>query len=667
MSIRSKLILSILVPLLAVFAFVLGEYYVTGRARALAQARQRLGQLAAHRAARIDRSFSQAEQAGQSIANVLAEGEGVLTLRQASQILLRTLARNAQLDGACIAFEPYYMPDSRRFARYVYRPGGVESPPSPLDDGPPSGPAPPPEVSMLRPLWQRARDRMARPRAVDLHQLDPNFLESAWYIAAWEGDGPVWSEPIRARPDGPMVCRCAVPLNRDEQFIGVVFLDVALDPVRRYVLQSQPEAGYAMLVSAAGEVVAHPDLDGAGPTVTLAELSGPSRLPASLDALPAGEGGVIEDVVDPRDGRASWAVVSPVNSSGWRYLAMVPRDSLLDPLMAGLARHAATMLLALALVSAIVLLVSIRITGPIRRLLPVVRRMERGDLDVEARDIPAGDEIGEFAQTFNAMVVRLRAHVDALTQETAARQAVESELRVARDIQASLLPGTFPPFPHRKEFDLHAVNVAARTVAGDFFDFFFVEENVLALMIADVSGKGVPAALYMAVTRTVLRNQASAERTPGEVLGRVNQVIARENERNMFTTAFLAYYHTDTGRLDWSSAGHNPPIIGGNGQSPRLLDADGGLMLGVFCGEEYPTCRETLSPGESLVLYTDGVTEAMDERDEQFGLQRLQRVVAGNGDIDPGDLDALVVQAVNEHRRGQQQDDVTLLVLRRNH
>jgi len=346
---------------------------------------------------------------------------------------------------------------------------------------------------------------------------------------------------------------------------------------------------------------------------------------------------------------------------------VIPEDDVTAPVYAELRRKTLFMLSGLGLSVLIVLLTAITITRPISRLAKGVREVASGDLEVQVADTGSRDEIGDFARAFNRMVRDLKTHVAALTRETAAREAVESELRIARTIQASLLPRTFPPFPHRKEFELFAVNVPAKEVAGDFFDFYFLSDDQLLITIADLSDKGVPAALFMAVTRTLLKNLTTSGSGPAEALVRANDILAEDNDESMFVTLFLALYDTTTGRLQFANAGHNPPYLvraQGRVESPDVMKATG-LVLGVMEGQEYGEEEVDINVGDALVLYTDGVTEACPASGELYGEDRFEELLAQHASEKPERLCEIVVEDLDRHQRGNQYNDVTILILQR--
>jgi sigma-B regulation protein RsbU (phosphoserine phosphatase) len=703
--IRAKLIVAILVPLGAVYIGVLVLDFYSGRRQAVRLAQTHLAQLAANHAARLDAMFTSAEQAAVNVAGAVAEQPGAKLPGLADGLLARNVLKSPLLEGACVAMEPNAVPGVEHYGRYVARPApppaatpearaapkgkarraagsagqpAASRPAEPPDVGDWPGPPPPPPGEPPAPPIGRAdgpRAGLLRPGSMDvrmpalrrgqLADVDEEFFRSRWYLDVKNRRKPVWFEVVRERtPYGIPVCRCAVPVMRDDVFVGAVAFDVNLAPVQRYVANTPVEGGYCMLVAASGLLIAHPQ-KGLALKESLNDLAENRKLPdlaALAEEMRAGHSGAaaVEDFRTLADSYVGYAPVSPV---GWSLAAVEPVEHILAPVKEWFRRDMAVMLGGLGFIIMVVMLVSIRITQPIGRLAQAARELAKGNLHVRVRGVRNNDELGELASAFNGMVRSLDRHVEALTRETAARKAVESELRVARDIQASLLPRALPV---QREFDLFAMNVPAKEVAGDFFDFFFLGPDVLALLIADVSGKGIPAALFMAMTRTVLRNQAVGGAPPAEVLNRANRLIITDNERTMFVTLFLAHYHVHTGKLVYANAGHNPPCIGAADGKVRRLDGSTGTILGVFENQVYTQKETHLLMRDRLVLYTDGITEAMDASDRMFQLDHLERIVAGNPTASPEELCGLVVQSVQNYRAYPQQDDVTMMVLRRN-
>src|SRR4029450_2051821 len=266
------------------------------------------------------------------------------------------------------------------------------------------------------------------------------------------------------------------------------------------------------------------------------------------------------------------------------------------------------------------------ISRPIADLTEMTRRIAGGDF-TQRIDIRAKNEIGVLAASFNGMTRRLAESIEHLKETTAAKERIESELKIAHEIQMSMVPKIFPPFPDRSEFDIFATLAPAKEVGGDLYDFFFLDTARLCFTVGDVSGKGVPASLFMAVTKTLFKATASNGGTPGEILARLNTEICRDNESCMFVTLFCAILNIRTGQVDYSNGGHNLPYyLHRDGVSP--LENLGGRVLGLVEQSPYASGRMVLGPREALLLYTDGVTEAMDPSETPYSDQRLEQFLA---------------------------------------
>jgi sigma-B regulation protein RsbU (phosphoserine phosphatase) len=247
----------------------------------------------------------------------------------------------------------------------------------------------------------------------------------------------------------------------------------------------------------------------------------------------------------------------------------------------------------------------------------------------------------------------------------AAKEKVENELNIAAQIQKNILPSKFPAYPDRKEFELYALMQPARYVGGDFYDFFFVDDNTLALVMADVSDKGIPAALFMMVSRTLIASLAVDHRSPSIVLEKANNVMCQNNESGMFVTVFLAFYDVLNGNLTASNAGHSAGLIIDPGGASREWAHTHGAALGFM--EDLPYKEETmnLEAGQTLFLYTDGVTEAMSPDNELFGLAQLREMLKRKHDLELDKLCTDIEASLSEFQQGQQFDDITMLALKR--
>ena len=249
-------------------------------------------------------------------------------------------------------------------------------------------------------------------------------------------------------------------------------------------------------------------------------------------------------------------------------------------------------------------------------------------------------------------------------REEAEKERINSELRMANQIQAGVLPSDFPAFPDRSEFDIYASMDPAKEVGGDFYDFFLIDDDHLCMLIADVSGKGVPASLFMMVNKTILKNTALLGRTPGEILTRTNSLVCEDNKMEMFVTVWLGILEISTGRLVAANAGHEYPVLMRSGEAFTLYKDKHGFVLGGMEGIKYKEYSLTLSPGDKLFLYTDGVPEATNSEQQLFGTDRMLEALNEEKDASPEKLLKNVRAAVDGFvREAEQFDDLTMLCL----
>jgi serine phosphatase RsbU (regulator of sigma subunit) len=247
------------------------------------------------------------------------------------------------------------------------------------------------------------------------------------------------------------------------------------------------------------------------------------------------------------------------------------------------------------------------------------------------------------------------------------KEKVENELQLAAKIQKDILPSNFPAFPEHLEFDLYAMMIPAREVGGDFYDFFFVDNDHLTLIIADVADKGFSAALYMMNCRTVFRSIAKKQNSPSKVLTEANNLLCEGNDTGMFVTTIIAYYHLPSGRLTYSNGGHISPLLLEYEGPCKVLEKKQGPGLGIIPGTTYCEHVVTLKPKQTLVMYTDGVTEAKSPNNEFFGLDRLKHLISTICDQKLSDMCQQIYSRLENHQQNRQFDDITILALKREH
>ncbi len=278
-------------------------------------------------------------------------------------------------------------------------------------------------------------------------------------------------------------------------------------------------------------------------------------------------------------------------------------------------------------------------------------------------EMHTGDELEELAGSFNQMDLEVREFLKRLASMTAERERVVAELSLATNIQTSMLPNIFPAFPNRPEFDIYASMKPAKEVGGDFYDFFFIDEKHLALVIADVSGKGVPAALFMMSSKILINTLTMMIHSPARTLERVNEQICMNNVSNMFVTVWLGILDVDTGKLGCSDAGHEYPAVKQNGKFELIHDKHG-IAVGASNKVKYTEYELQLQKGDSIFVYTDGVAEATNANEELFGTERTVDALNISPDASPKEILTNVHTSVNSFvKEAPQFDDLTMLCL----
>jgi sigma-B regulation protein RsbU (phosphoserine phosphatase) len=435
--------------------------------------------------------------------------------------------------------------------------------------------------------------------------------------------------------------------------------------------QLQQRMGLTRLVNqlvAEGSVIAIRVLDKNMITVEYAEKFRDKKLPEPTETdLADWRKLVSEGRTDSSIEASLLNVVAPIGEEGGELkggaiLVTLPTDHVQAAIQNRIRLATVVSGLVLLLGSVIAIFCAKTISRPIVDLTEMTRRIAGGDF-TQRIAISARNEIGTLAASFNEMARRLNESIEHLKETTAAKERIERELQIAHEIQMSMVPKIFPPFPDRSEFDIFAALVPAKEVGGDLYDFFFIDDDHLCFAVADVSGKGVPASLFMAVTKTLFRATAGNGGTPGEILARLNTDICRDNESCMFVTFFCGILNIRTGQVDYSNGGHNLPYYRhGDGVSP--LENFGGIALGLVQQSPYTAGQMVLRPGEALLLYTDGVTEAMDLSRTLYSDERLEQFLGTNRGSAARQIIGDLISDVR-HFAGDapQSDDITILAL----
>ena len=362
-----------------------------------------------------------------------------------------------------------------------------------------------------------------------------------------------------------------------------------------------------------------------------------------------------------------------------KYTVMLCLDEKLDHMITSskifLVEYNILMFIVIFLISIIsVALIRRSMVRPIRQMAGAARDYAEDKQSGESSsnhfkdlNIQSGDEIEELSLTMSDMETSLAEYVANLTEVTAEQEHIRTELNLASRIQATMLPSTFPAFPERDEFDIFALMHPAREVGGDFYDFFLIDDDHLAMMIADVSGKGIPAALFMMGSKIILDNRIMDTGSPAFALEQANDMIMTNNQEEMFVTVWIGILEISTGRIVASNAGHEKPlVIHPDGHAEMIRDKNG-FVVGGMENMKYRDYELKLEPGSKLILYTDGVPEASTAANDQFGMVRLLEVVNGMKDVSAQEALESIENAVKEFvGEDEQFDDMTMLCLQYN-
>jgi sigma-B regulation protein RsbU (phosphoserine phosphatase) len=529
---------------------------------------------------------------------------------------------------------------------------------------------------------------------VDTTASNPNRVDydartRGWYIGAKESGTLFWTDIFADASGRGASLSCAMPIyGADGTLRGVAGTGATMEKISEIVSGAKiGEQGYAFLLNAKGEVVITPHSnlisDDAG-TITgenYLENAEPA-VKALAESMTMGKSGLSRVSLD---GQTVYVAYAPLSRTKWSIGVVMPESEVKMPVELMLSEidvqrensektvnsfmslAIAITITTVGLVMALALIMSFKfsktISQPISLLTEESALIGKGDLD-RTITLMTGDELEELAHAFNAMTSELKIYMKDFEKVTAEKERIATELDVATGIQASMLPHIFPPYPDRKEFDLFGTMEPAKEVGGDFYDFFLANEKILGVVIADVSGKGVPAALFMVIAKTLLKNNAQMEKSPSQVFEEVNNILCENNEGAMFVTAFMGYLNVETGEFNYVNAGHNPPCIKRAGGDFEFLSCRPGFVLAGMEDIIYKQQSITLKPGDEIYLYTDGVTEAVDTVEELYGDTRLIKTLNNHKDDSLGDLLHAVRADIDLFANGAQQaDDITMLGL----
>jgi len=598
---------------------------------------------------RINNAFTTVEVA---LANNVPEVEENIHNDQRQYYAVEHLLRlNPNIVGAAVAYNPDYEPKKGQlFAPYAFRDStGIHT--------------------------------------KQLNSKSYDYLHQHWYTAPLEQKQGTWSEPYIDEGGGniPMITFSLPLTNSKGEIYAVQTADIALDwmndlrqemektlddDTSNFFGNSIGESAYSFIVTRQGAFITHPDKQ-LVLNRSLYEYFHETILTQNNDSsivndILKNDGNTIRFFIDKKN-KVNVSFSSEIKRTDWKLIVVVPLNNIIKPINYIIVTFLAIMFFGILLVALICRHSIRRVTKPLRRFADSADEIAKGNFQAELPRIKTKDEMLRLRNSFETMQASLVRQIEETRTVNEEKGRMESELHIARNIQMSMLPKTFPPFPDRSDIDIYAQLMPAKEVGGDLYDFYIRDEK-LFFCIGDVSGKGVPASLVMAVTRSLFRSLSAHENRPSRILRAINDSMSKDNESDMFVTFFMGVLDLPTGRLRYCNAGHNAPIASTSRHSPhptQFLNVIPNLPFGIITDWKYEEQEVVMVHGDTLFLYTDGLNEAENFRHQPFGDQAILTVAQTIGALSAKEQTEAMTEAVNRHvNDAEQSDDLTILCLK---
>ena len=534
--------------------------------------------------------------------------------------------------GTCLALEPYlYKSDNYWYAPYAFEKGG------------------------------KLITRVLGSQSYDYYKMD-------WYRLPKLLNKSMWTEPYYDKGGGDtLMCTYSTPIYRNIQgkrtFYGVLTMDISLSTFAKIVQRVNIfKTGYGFLVSSQGKIIASPKLKWNNQNILdIARRGKGVETQHAIRGMLAGKSDF--EAMDGLEAQKfpSYLSYAPVVKTGWSFGIVFPKDELMDTLYKYLKVMGWMFGISIFILLLTTVFITRRMTRPIVRLVEATKKIGQGDFNAPLPIRKSKDEVAQLTKAFAVMQDELRTYIKHLEETTTAKEKIESELNVAHKIQMGMLPRGFKT---PDNWELFATLDSAKAVGGDLYDYFYLDERHLCIAIGDVAGKGIPASLFMMVTRTLLRAKATARLPLNQLMTSLNDELCKDNPNEMFVTFFIGIVDLDTGVMEFCNAGHNYPFILHHEGQLHQLKVRNGLPLGIFEHTAYTTSTYAFNPKEILVITTDGITDAVNMSDAFFGETQLTSTLAALTNQDAKAITELLIAEVKRFSRGMEQaDDITILAL----
>lgn len=490
-----------------------------------------------------------------------------------------------------------------------------------------------------------------------------------WYLMPQLLDKPCWTEPymdydVSTNTSEMVTSYCQALKDKTGKFMGVINTSLSITWLSQTISETKPYPhSYSIMIGRGGTYFVHPDSTKiTRQTIFTQTIEHPDTALIALGrAMQRGEEGIKRMNLD---GTPSYVFYKPLGKTGCSMAIVCPESDIFGGF--DRLRHAVMTIVVVGLLLMLYLFIRIitRELSPLHQLAKEAETIASGQFDAELPDFQRIDEIGQLTQSFAGMQQSLVKYIKELKDTTAQKASIERDIHIASGIQMGMLPENFPTKEDRDDVQLFASLTPAKDVGGDLFDFYF-RDNKLFFCIGDVSGKGVPASLFMAVTRAVFRTVSSHESMPDRIMTSINMTMGEMNKTHMFVTLFVGVLDLPTGHLHYCNAGHDAPLLVGN--EIHELQCDSNIPVGFMPSWKY-TLQETLIPqGTTIFLFTDGLTEAMNINYEQFQMERVNEVAAralAQQQLEPKQIISMMTDAVHQFvGDAEQSDDLTMMAI----
>ena len=616
------------ISFITILSFVLvGVFYHYSTETLLQEAEDKIESMAAQANLRVSALLSKVEKIPENLGRMIVEY--VKEPDSLFGITRRIVKDNPEIFGCVIAFEPYYFPEKGHyFAPYSYMVGDSV-------------------------------------KTIQVGGKDYNYFEKGWYNGAREHR--YWSKPYRDAGDPDVITTSyAVPVHGEKnELIGILSVDLTNRWLRDLVDSIKPYKGsYTVVIDKQGRYILRREgevMIGQNMFETAKEARD-TNVTILVNEMAAGKSGSI--IVDD-GGVLSYVYYTPVVATDWYMAVICPYDQVFGKLSKFNMYLLVGFVLLLLFVYFICFVAVRRITKPLTIFAASARDVAQGNFNTPLPRIRSKDELGELYESFLFMQQQLTEYVDQLRQTTTANEKIESELRIAHDIQLGMVPKQFVPTFGAECIDIHAVLHPARQVGGDLYDYLMLNEDEFGFAIGDVSGKGVPASLFMATTISQMRSLALRDTSLNYIMNLMNQSLIRTENTSMFITFFAGVLNLNTNRLRFCNAGHPYPLLIAPDGTVSFFKTADNLPLGVTSDYDYEEQECYFAPGSQLLFYTDGVSEAQNEQSKFYKIDRLFNLVASHSQLAPRQMVEKVVGDVKRFvGNAEQSDDLTVMSFR---